>query len=193
MDTKLLISTLELATDHAPKIQAAYLLTGLGTAQEASRATIFHPHGSCVILTWFFQELSLDPWLTDQINPILLLQVSAECYRTTLEGALRALGQAFASMAWGPWPLPNADWENRVPTQLPTSRLWQSGWPANKCKTDPHASHLPWCSKSSPGNMVPLSHTATKNGAMVGDVQVNRLLNLIFHQTTTLNERSHGT
>ena len=100
--------------DCPTEIQDAYL-RDLGTAQKASRAGIVSSRASSNDNAWliwsrFCDELSVDPWLSDDIDPILLLQVFAECYRTgaiapgkrpvksrTVEGALRAVGQAFTS------------------------------------------------------------------------------------------------
>jgi hypothetical protein len=91
-------------------------LRDLRFAQEAARAGIVSQRAASNDNTWaiwtqFCQDLALDPWLSDDVDPILLLQVFAERYRTgeiapshkpvrscTVEGALRAVGQTFASL-----------------------------------------------------------------------------------------------
>ena len=74
----------------------------------------------------------MDPWLSDGVDPILLLQVFADRYRTgqiaphrkpvksrTVEGALRAVGQAFASVgAPDPRLTPTGKTEFRLARQL---------------------------------------------------------------------------
>jgi hypothetical protein len=91
-------------------------LRDLRNAQAAARAGIVSSRATSNDNCWkiwadFCQDLLVDPWLTGATDPILLLQVFAERYRTgklaprgrpvksrTVEGALRAVGQAFTSV-----------------------------------------------------------------------------------------------
>jgi hypothetical protein len=95
-------------------------LRDLRSAQTAAGAGIVSSRTNSNDKTWllwlsFCQDLFVNPWLTDRcIDSILLLQVFAERYRTgqisprrwpvksrIVEGALRAMGRAFASMGSG--------------------------------------------------------------------------------------------
>ena len=98
-----------------PQARDAFI-RDLCSAQAAARAGIVSSRAQSNDRTWliwaqFCQDLAVDPWLTDDLDPIILLQVFAERYRTgalapsrrpvksrTVEGALRAVGQAFASV-----------------------------------------------------------------------------------------------
>jgi hypothetical protein len=109
----------------------------LGAAQTAAQTGIVSSQAASnnnawVIWSRFCHDLTLDPWLTDEIDPILLLQVFAERYRTgelaprgrpvksrTVEGALRAVGQAFTSVgAMDPRLTPTGKTEFRLSSQL---------------------------------------------------------------------------
>ena len=87
------------------------------SAQTAARAGIVSSRANANDKTWllwaaFCNDLLVDPWLAEKdLDPVILLQVFAERYRTgkiaprgkpvkyrTVEGALRAVGQAFASV-----------------------------------------------------------------------------------------------
>ena len=85
-------------------------------AQEAGRSGIVSTRANSDDKTWliwakFCTDLHVDPWLSNVGNPVLLLQVFGQRYRTghlsashrpvksrTVEGALRAVGQTFASV-----------------------------------------------------------------------------------------------
>jgi hypothetical protein len=91
-------------------------LRDLGTAQAAARHGIVPSRADANDRTWklwasFCRELLVDPWLLGVGDPILLLQVFAHRYRVgqiapsgrqvksrTVEGALRAVGQAFTAL-----------------------------------------------------------------------------------------------
>jgi hypothetical protein len=91
-------------------------LCDLRAAQAATRAGIVSSRATSNDNTWkiwadFCNDLLVDPWLTGNSDPILLLQVFAQRYRTgqlaprgrpvksrTVEGALRAVGQAFTGV-----------------------------------------------------------------------------------------------
>jgi hypothetical protein len=100
---------------HTSKARNAFF-SDLHAAQDAARAGIVSSrslsnNNAWVIWSQFCKDLHLNPWLSDDVDPILLLQVFAVCYRTgklaprhkpvqssTVEGALRAVGQTFAAM-----------------------------------------------------------------------------------------------
>jgi hypothetical protein len=109
----------------------------LGLAQAASCAGIVSSwavSNNAAWLSWerFCNKLTVDPWLTDNIDPILLLQAFAEHYRTgdiaprqqpvesrTVEGALRSVGQIFAAVgAKDPRLTPTGKTEFRISRQL---------------------------------------------------------------------------
>jgi hypothetical protein len=98
-----------------PAAQDSFL-RDLRAAQTTARAGIVSSRATSNDKTWqrwstFCRNLFVDPWLSDVSDPIILLQVFAQRYRTgeiapsgrpvrsrTVEGALRAVGQAFTSV-----------------------------------------------------------------------------------------------
>jgi hypothetical protein len=112
-------------------------LRDLRNAQAAARAGIVSSRATSNDNSWkmwadFCHDLLVDPWLTGTTDPILLLQVFAERHRTgqlaprgkpvksrTVEGALRAVGQAFTSVgAFDPCLTPRGSTEFRLRRQL---------------------------------------------------------------------------
>ena len=109
------LPTGRLLENGTPTTRDAFL-RDLSAAQKASRAGIVSSRAASNDKAWliwakFCEDLAMDPWLSDDLDPIVLLQVFAERYRTgqlapggkpvksrTVEGALRAVGQAFASV-----------------------------------------------------------------------------------------------
>ena len=102
--------------EHCPTETRDTFFRDLGTAQAAARAGIVSSRASSNDNTWltwkrFRLDLAMDPWLSDDVDPIILLQVFAQRYRTgqlaprqrpvksrTEEGALHAMGQTLASV-----------------------------------------------------------------------------------------------
>jgi hypothetical protein len=109
-------------------------------------------------LIWerFCNKLTVDPWLTDNIDPIPLLQVFAKRYRTgdiaprqrpvkssTVEGALCAVGQTFAGLgAQDPRLTPTGKTKFRLSRQL-RGHAKADDLPTRPGKTYPGPSHSP--------------------------------------------------
>ena len=141
---------------YCSPVQRDAFLGDLGAAQRAARAGIVPSRATAVDNTWklwatFCHDLRVDPWLSTVEDPVSLLQVFGERYRTgeiaphrhivrsrTVEGALRAIGQTFSSVgSRDPRLTPFGKTEFRIRRQL-TGYAKQDP-PPNRAKPIPYA------------------------------------------------------
>ncbi len=110
----------------------------------------------------FCEDLHVDPWLSNVGNPILLLQVFGQRHRTghlapskrpvksrTVEGALRAVGQTFASVG-SPDPRLTASGKHEFRLRRQLTGYAKADPPPNRAQPIPIAVLYPLSTQANP-------------------------------------------